>query len=194
MRKRTSVGKWTSPGKQSGKHTYIQRPTVSHRVQFLLRWADEEMQGGRNSWMCVWESLVERVQGKLRLKGTHWAEQKAAICRQFGLSKKNSASPLGGAGFRGIHRPSLRRKKKSKTARGGKEKKWKKEKWAGFVFQTQSHSWQHLSLSLPKEGGKRRDERGRERERRKWTWERERADCFLVCFFSFFLFAPCLVH
>lgn len=57
------------------------------------------------------------------------------------------------------------KKEQETTAIGAKEKtrRAKKEKLAGFVFQTQSHSWQHLNLSLPKEGGKRRDMRREEK-------------------------------
>lgn len=189
MRKRTSVGKWTSPGKQSGKHTYIQRPTVSHRVQFLLRWADEEMQGGRNSWMCVWESLVERVQGKLRLKGTHWAEQKAVICRQFGLSKKNSASPLGGAGFRGIHRPSLRRKKKKAKLPEEEKRRSEKKRSELDLFSKRSHIL-GSTLACPCQrrvgrGGMREVERERGESGR--GREKEQIVFWCVFFLSFFL-------
>lgn len=54
------------------------------------------------------------------------------------------------------------KKEQETTAIGAKEKtrRAKKEKLAGFVFQTQSHSWQHLNLSLPKEGHEERGESG----------------------------------
>lgn len=51
-------------GKTIGKaHTYIQRPTVSHRVQFFLRWADEEIKAGKQFNV----HLKEREQTQKRL-------------------------------------------------------------------------------------------------------------------------------
>lgn len=48
------------PGKQLGKHahTRTQRPTVSHRVQFSLRWTDEETQKKETHLTAVfwWEA------------------------------------------------------------------------------------------------------------------------------------------
>lgn len=142
------------------------------------------MQGGRNSCVCGYfggkSAGLTEVEGYTLSWSTRpWSANSSV------RPKKSPTSAFGDVGLCSIHTADLKKKKKAKLLEEEKNK-WKKEKWAGVVFQKQSHSWQHLSLSLPKEGGKRRDER----VERKWTREKEQ-----IVFLNFFsLFTHCKVN